>query len=276
MEIEEEDRYSTRGTSDSEIGPARDVPSGEVIAEAQGEEPEYDSYAYQDPEDEMGLFAGTEAESEEEACEAEKNYRTHLNSVAEIGHIKGCSLTRSASVPRGGSQPSFTQQQWSKTWRKASKSGFKPPTSNMTSKRRNVPSGRSHPQFRTIMESPGQPRGEPKRCPQKHKNRIKAHKSVPTLHEIWSETAQLLEQETVDEAAKGKEPKSADIGNMIEMGVRALRKHGVPRTSEVIVKARIAMEIEDLGGRGRIDEGKRKDRGGPRDFGLYTQGVSEL
>ncbi|KAJ7696368.1 PRP1 splicing factor, N-terminal-domain-containing protein [Mycena metata] len=49
-------------TTRSDIGPARDGPSAEVIAEAQarrGEEAECDPEAFQDPESETGLFAGT-------------------------------------------------------------------------------------------------------------------------------------------------------------------------------------------------------------------------
>lgn len=93
----------------------------------------------------------------------------------------------------------------------------------------------------------------------------KARKSIPTSHEIWIAAAQLLEQEAIDELAEGKEPKSMDIvDKTIEMGVRELRKHGVlftreqwlqeaekcdeggkPRTCEAIVKATIAMEVEE-------------------------------
>ena len=93
----------------------------------------------------------------------------------------------------------------------------------------------------------------------------KARKSIPTSHEIWIAAAQLLEQEAIDEVAEGKEPKSAEIvDKTIEMGVRELRKHGVlftreqwlqeaekcdeggkPRTCEAIVKATVAMEVEE-------------------------------
>ncbi|KAF8324232.1 PRP1 splicing factor, N-terminal-domain-containing protein [Amanita rubescens] len=93
----------------------------------------------------------------------------------------------------------------------------------------------------------------------------KARKSIPTSHEIWIAAAQLLEQEAIDEAAEGKEPKSMEIvDKTIEMGVRELRKHGVlftreqwlqeaercdeggkPRTCEAIVKATVAMEVEE-------------------------------
>ncbi|KAF8639331.1 hypothetical protein AX17_001579 [Amanita inopinata Kibby_2008] len=93
----------------------------------------------------------------------------------------------------------------------------------------------------------------------------KARKAIPTSHEIWIAAAQLLEQEAQDEAKEGKEPKLSDIvDKTIEMGVRELRKHGVlftreqwlqeaekcdeggkPGTCEAIVKATIAMEIEE-------------------------------
>ncbi|GJJ13502.1 hypothetical protein Clacol_007756 [Clathrus columnatus] len=62
-------------TTRSDIGPAREGPSAEVVAEAQmrrGEEMEMDSEAYQDPDNEMGLFAGTVYEADDE--EADKIY----------------------------------------------------------------------------------------------------------------------------------------------------------------------------------------------------------
>ena len=95
----------------------------------------------------------------------------------------------------------------------------------------------------------------------------KARKAIPTSHDIWIAAAQLLEQEALDDAAEGKEPKpsTADIiDKTIEMGVRELRKHGVlftreqwlqeaekcdeggkPRTCEAIVKATVVMEVEE-------------------------------
>ncbi|KAM6499032.1 PRP1 splicing factor, N-terminal domain containing protein [Amanita muscaria] len=59
-------------TTRSDIGPAREGPSAEVIAEAQmrrGEEPDYDPDAYQDPENETGLFAGTVYEADDEEAD---------------------------------------------------------------------------------------------------------------------------------------------------------------------------------------------------------------
>ncbi|OBZ68819.1 Pre-mRNA-processing factor 6 [Grifola frondosa] len=62
-------------TTRSDIGPAREGPSAEVIAEAQarrGEEPEIDPDQFQDPDNEYGLFAGTTYEADDE--EADKIY----------------------------------------------------------------------------------------------------------------------------------------------------------------------------------------------------------
>ncbi|EKM52026.1 uncharacterized protein PHACADRAFT_31805 [Phanerochaete carnosa HHB-10118-sp] len=62
-------------TTRSDIGPAREGPSAEVIAEAQarrGEEPDYDPDQFQDPDNEYGLFAGTTYEADDE--EADKIY----------------------------------------------------------------------------------------------------------------------------------------------------------------------------------------------------------
>ncbi|KAJ7097220.1 PRP1 splicing factor, N-terminal-domain-containing protein [Mycena belliarum] len=59
-------------TTRSDIGPARDGPSAEAIAEAQarrGEEAEYDPDAFQDPESETGLFAGTIYEADDEEAD---------------------------------------------------------------------------------------------------------------------------------------------------------------------------------------------------------------
>lgn len=99
----------------------------------------------------------------------------------------------------------------------------------------------------------------------------KARKAVPTSHEIWIAAARLLEQEATAPTATG-EPKSQEqvnkdfeIGDRtIELAVRELRKHqvlltreqwlkeaekcesqGSPRTCEAIVKATVAMEVEE-------------------------------
>ncbi|EJF63314.1 hypothetical protein DICSQDRAFT_102468 [Dichomitus squalens LYAD-421 SS1] len=62
-------------TTRSDIGPAREGPSAEAIAEAQarrGEEAEVDPDQFQDPDNEYGLFAGTTYEADDE--EADKIY----------------------------------------------------------------------------------------------------------------------------------------------------------------------------------------------------------
>ncbi|TDL17207.1 hypothetical protein BD410DRAFT_730230 [Rickenella mellea] len=62
-------------TTRSDIGPAREGPSAEVVAEAQakrGEEAEFDPEQFQDPDNEVGLFAGTAYEADDE--EADKIY----------------------------------------------------------------------------------------------------------------------------------------------------------------------------------------------------------
>ncbi|KAI0260679.1 PRP1 splicing factor, N-terminal-domain-containing protein [Gloeopeniophorella convolvens] len=62
-------------TTRSDIGPAREGPSAEVVAEAQarrGEEAEVDPDQFQDPDNEYGLFAGTTYEADDE--EADKIY----------------------------------------------------------------------------------------------------------------------------------------------------------------------------------------------------------
>ncbi|KAF9525583.1 PRP1 splicing factor, N-terminal-domain-containing protein [Crepidotus variabilis] len=62
-------------TTRSDIGPAREGPSAEVVAEAQakrGEEQEVDPDQFQDPDNEYGLFAGTTYEADDE--EADKIY----------------------------------------------------------------------------------------------------------------------------------------------------------------------------------------------------------
>ncbi|KAL5524399.1 PRP1 [Sanghuangporus sanghuang] len=59
-------------TTRSDIGPAREGPSAEAIAEAQarrGEEPEYDPDQFQDPDNEVGLFAGMTYEADDEEAD---------------------------------------------------------------------------------------------------------------------------------------------------------------------------------------------------------------
>ena len=94
----------------------------------------------------------------------------------------------------------------------------------------------------------------------------KARKAVPTSHEIWIAAGRLLEQEAEipgkNTADRARELELVD--KTIEAGVKELRKHQVlltrdqwlkeaekceaedsPRTCEAIVKATVAMEIEE-------------------------------
>jgi pre-mRNA-processing factor 6 len=94
----------------------------------------------------------------------------------------------------------------------------------------------------------------------------KARKAVPTSHEIWIAAGRLLEQEATVEgksdADRNKELEVVD--KTIEAGVRELRRYqvlltreqwlkeaerceseGSPRTCEAIVKATVAMEVEE-------------------------------
>ncbi|KAG8983104.1 hypothetical protein FRB94_009193 [Tulasnella sp. JGI-2019a] len=92
-----------------------------------------------------------------------------------------------------------------------------------------------------------------------------ARKAVPTSHEIWIAAGRLVEQ------GAGSKPSVADqekelqlVDKTIELGVRELRKHqvmltrdqwlaeaercegeGSPRTCEAIVKATVAMDVEE-------------------------------
>jgi pre-mRNA-processing factor 6 len=64
-------------TTRSDIGPAREGPSEEAIAEARakrGEDTEVDPEQFQDPDNEVGLFAGTVYEQDDE--EADRIYET--------------------------------------------------------------------------------------------------------------------------------------------------------------------------------------------------------
>jgi pre-mRNA-processing factor 6 len=94
----------------------------------------------------------------------------------------------------------------------------------------------------------------------------KARMEVPTSHEIWIAAGRLIEQEAVKSGRDSKErQKELDsIDRTIEAGVKALRQHqvlltreqwmkeaekceveGSPRTCEAIVKATVAMEVEE-------------------------------
>lgn len=94
----------------------------------------------------------------------------------------------------------------------------------------------------------------------------KARKAVPTSHEIWIAAGRLLEQEAggPSKTAEQREKELAVVDKTIEAGVRELRRHqvlltreqwlkeaekceseGAVRTCEAIVKATIAMEVEE-------------------------------
>ena len=98
----------------------------------------------------------------------------------------------------------------------------------------------------------------------------KARKAVPTSHEIWIAAGRLLEQEATSPQApevRTEEQKIKEldmVDRTIELGVRELRKHqvlltrdqwlkeaekcesqGSLRTCEAIIKATVAMEIEE-------------------------------
>lgn len=94
----------------------------------------------------------------------------------------------------------------------------------------------------------------------------RARKEVPTSHEIWIAAGRLTEQEAMrpDRDPKERQKELDSIDRMIEAGVKALRQHqvlltrdqwmkeaekcendGSPRTCEAIVKATVAMEIEE-------------------------------
>jgi pre-mRNA-processing factor 6 len=94
----------------------------------------------------------------------------------------------------------------------------------------------------------------------------KARKAVPTSHDIWIAAGRLLEQEAHAKEKSGAErAKELElVDRTIEAGVRELRRHqvlltreqwlkeaercetdGSPRTCEAIVKATVAMEIEE-------------------------------
>ncbi|KAN0094985.1 PRP1 splicing factor, N-terminal domain containing protein [Tylopilus felleus] len=95
----------------------------------------------------------------------------------------------------------------------------------------------------------------------------KARKSVPTSHEIWIAAGRLLEQEATADPDKPVEARNKEldvVDRTIEAGVRELRRHqvlltreqwlkeaerceteGSPRTCEAIIKATVAMEVEE-------------------------------
>jgi pre-mRNA-processing factor 6 len=95
----------------------------------------------------------------------------------------------------------------------------------------------------------------------------KARKSVPTSHDIWIAAGRLLEQEATADPDKPVEARNKEldvVDKTIEAGVRELRRHqvlltreqwlkeaerceseGSPKTCEAIIKATVAMEVEE-------------------------------
>ncbi|KDQ51251.1 hypothetical protein JAAARDRAFT_140512 [Jaapia argillacea MUCL 33604] len=95
----------------------------------------------------------------------------------------------------------------------------------------------------------------------------KARKAMPTSHEIWIAAGRLLEQDAYSDPDKPEADRNKlleMVDKTIEAGVRELRRHqvlltreqwmkeaekceeeGSPRTCEAIVKATVAMEVEE-------------------------------
>ncbi len=94
----------------------------------------------------------------------------------------------------------------------------------------------------------------------------KARKAIPTSHEIWIAAGRLLEQEAyaAEKSEEQREKELALVDKTIEAGVRELRRHqvlltreqwlkeaerceneGALRTCEAIIKATVAMDIEE-------------------------------
>ncbi|KAI0754818.1 PRP1 splicing factor, N-terminal-domain-containing protein [Daedaleopsis nitida] len=94
----------------------------------------------------------------------------------------------------------------------------------------------------------------------------KARKAIPTSHEIWIAAGRLLEQEayTIEKSEEQRDKELALVDKTIEAGVRELRRHqvlltreqwlkeaerceneGAIRTCEAIIKATIAMDVEE-------------------------------
>lgn len=94
----------------------------------------------------------------------------------------------------------------------------------------------------------------------------KARKAVPTSHEIWIAAGRLLEQQAVlpEKTEEQRDQELDMVDKVIERGVRNLRQHqvlltreqwlkeaeqceddGSPRTCEAIIKATVAMDVEE-------------------------------
>ncbi|KAG8733001.1 hypothetical protein FRC11_009385 [Ceratobasidium sp. 423] len=98
-------------TTRSDIGPAREGPSAEVIAEAQarrGEEVEIDPEALQDPDNETGLFAGTVYEADDE--EADRIYEAVDSKMDERRKARREAREKDEQEQFRASRPKLQQQ----------------------------------------------------------------------------------------------------------------------------------------------------------------------
>ncbi|KAJ7688479.1 PRP1 splicing factor, N-terminal-domain-containing protein [Mycena rosella] len=98
-------------TTRSDIGPAREGPSAEVIAEAQarrGEEAEVDPEQFQDPDNEYGLFAGTTYEQDDE--EADKIYQQVDEAMDARRRARRCAQEQIEMAKHRAERPKIQQQ----------------------------------------------------------------------------------------------------------------------------------------------------------------------
>ncbi|TRM66208.1 PRP1 splicing factor, N-terminal-domain-containing protein [Schizophyllum amplum] len=98
-------------TTRSDIGPAREGPSAEVIAEAQarrGEEQEVDPEQFQDPDNEFGLFAGTTYEADDE--EADRIYEKVDDAMDARRRARRCAQEQIEMAKHRAERPKIQQQ----------------------------------------------------------------------------------------------------------------------------------------------------------------------
>ncbi|KAL1708674.1 PRP1 splicing factor, N-terminal-domain-containing protein [Schizophyllum commune] len=98
-------------TTRSDIGPAREGPSAEVIAEAQarrGEEPDVDPEQFQDPDNEFGLFAGTTYEADDE--EADRIYEKVDEAMDARRRARRCAQEQAELAKQRAERPKIQQQ----------------------------------------------------------------------------------------------------------------------------------------------------------------------
>ncbi|KJA17190.1 hypothetical protein HYPSUDRAFT_146818 [Hypholoma sublateritium FD-334 SS-4] len=98
-------------TTRSDIGPAREGPSAEVIAEAQarrGEEAEVDPEQFQDPDNEYGLFAGTTYEQDDE--EADRIYESVDDKMDSRRRKQRCAAEQAQLAKHRAERPKIQQQ----------------------------------------------------------------------------------------------------------------------------------------------------------------------